>query len=50
MQKVEARPATKAGLDVPEPNTVKDMLVDPEKMKAAVKAAQATMISAQPSQ
>ena len=44
LDKVTERPAVKEGLDVPEPNQMKEMMADPEKMKKAIEDAQAMMV------
>jgi hypothetical protein len=44
MEKIAARPAVKEGMDVPEPNALKELMNDPEKMKQFIADAQAMMV------
>jgi glutathione S-transferase len=44
MHKIAKRPAVKEGLDIPEPNMMKEVLENPEKMKQMIADAQAMMV------
>ena len=46
MDAIAARPAVQEGLDVPEPNQMKEMMANPEKMQKAIDDAQAMMVNA----
>ena len=46
MDRIAERPAVKEGLDVPEPNSMKEMMKDPKKMQEAIDNAQAMMVKA----
>lgn len=45
IERIEGREAVKEGLDVPEPNSLKAALDDPEAMKRAIAEAQNMMVS-----
>ena len=44
-ERMQARQAVVDGMDVPNPNPLKEALADPEKMKQAIAAAQNMMVS-----
>lgn len=44
MDKIAERPAVKEGLDVPEPNMMKEIMGDPEKMQKLIDESQAMMV------
>lgn len=46
MHKIGERPAVLEGLDVPEPNMMKEMMSNPEKMQQIIEEAQAMMVKA----
>ncbi len=45
MDRIGARPAVQKGLDIPEPNKMKEMKDNPEAAKKAIEDAQKMMVS-----